>query len=98
MPLQVCIVDDDRDIRSALEEIISMSDGYRVCGSLSLSEEAIQKIPLLNSDVVLMDINLGDGDNGIECVKRLKKQNPEIQFMMCTVYEDDESWSFYPKG
>jgi len=37
-----------------------------------------------------MDINLGDGESGIECVRELKPENPEVLFMMCTVYEEDE--------
>jgi DNA-binding NarL/FixJ family response regulator len=37
-----------------------------------------------------MDINLGEGESGIDCVRELKPHNPEILFMMCTVYEDDE--------
>jgi DNA-binding NarL/FixJ family response regulator len=90
MAINVCIVDDNKDIRSALEEIVSMSDGYNLSGSFSTAEDAVQKIPLLNPDVVLMDINLGEGDSGIDCVRKLKEQNPEILFMMCTVYEEDD--------
>ncbi len=90
MSIRVCIVDDNKDIRSALEQIVSMSDGYSLCGGFSTAEDAIQKIPLLNPDVVLMDINLGEGFSGIECVRELKQQSPEILFMMCTVYEEDD--------
>ena len=90
MAINVCIVDDNKDIRSALEEIVSMSDGYNLSGSFSTAEDAIQKIPLLDPDVVLMDINLGEGDSGIDCVRKLKEQSPEILFMMCTVYEEDD--------
>jgi DNA-binding NarL/FixJ family response regulator len=39
--------------------------------------------------VVLMDINLG-GMSGIECVRVLKPMYPDILYMMCTVYEEDE--------
>ena len=90
MDITVCIVDDNKDIRSALEQIIIMSDGYKLLAGFETAEDAIQKIPLLRPNVVLMDINLGEGENGIDCVKRLKGDNPEILFMMCTVYEDDE--------
>ena len=37
-----------------------------------------------------MDINLGEGESGIDCVRQLKPQHPEILFMMCTIYEEDE--------
>jgi len=89
MTITVCIVDDNKDIRSALEQIIIMSDGYRLLGSFSSAEEAIGRIPGLRPHVVLMDINLG-GMSGIECVSRLKPMYPDILYMMCTVYEEDE--------
>ncbi|HVS97316.1 MAG TPA: response regulator transcription factor [Puia sp.] len=90
MTISVCIVDDNKDIRSALEQIILMADGYTLAGSFSDAEEALQKIPLVRPNIVLMDINLGDGENGIDCVRQLKPQHPDILFMMCTVYEEDE--------
>lgn len=90
MVTSVCIVDDNKDIRTALEQIVLMSDDHRLLGSFTSAAEAIQKIPILHPHVVLMDINLGEGENGIDCVRQLKADNPEILFMMCTVYEDDE--------
>lgn len=89
MAITVCIVDDNKDIRSALEQIVIMSDGYRLLGSFPSAEEAIGKIPSLHPQVVLMDINLG-GMSGIECVRKLKPVDPDILYMMCTVYEEDE--------
>ncbi|MEO5997034.1 MAG: response regulator transcription factor [Chitinophagaceae bacterium] len=89
MDITVCIVDDTDDIRMALEEIVSMTDGYKLLGGFSSGEEALEKLLVLRPQVVLMDINLG-GISGIECVRRLKPQNPDILYMMCTVYEEDE--------
>lgn len=90
MSISVCIVDDNKDIRSALEQIILMADGYELAGSFSGVEEALQGIPLISPQVVLMDINLGETESGIDCVRELKPLYPEILFMMCTVYEEDE--------
>ena len=88
--ISVCIVDDNNELRSALEEIVSMSDGFKCTGTMRTADEAIRKLPLLNPDVVLMDINLGGGDTGIDCVRDLKPRMPHTNFMMCTVYEEDE--------
>jgi len=88
--ISVCIVDDNRDLRNALEEIISMSEGYECVGTIGTAEEAIRQIPDLQPDVVLMDINLGTEESGIDCVRVLKQQVPATNFMMCTVYEEDE--------
>jgi DNA-binding NarL/FixJ family response regulator len=88
-PISVCIVEDNHDILHALEQIITMSDGYKLLGSFTSAEDALIGLPALHPNVVMMDINLGKM-NGIECVKRIKPQHPEILFMMCTVYEEDE--------
>lgn len=88
--ISVCIVDDVSELRQALEEIVSSSDGYRCIGTMSNAAEALTKIPMLRPDVVLMDINLGVGESGIDCVRELKPLLPTTNFMMCTVYEDDE--------
>lgn len=88
--IRVCIVDDNPDLRSALEEIIRMSDDYRCVGTMSNAKEAKLKLPDLKPDVVLMDINLGGDENGIDCVRDLKPQIQQTNFMMCTVYEENE--------
>lgn len=90
METTVCIVEDNQEIRSALEQIINMSDGYDLVASFTNAEDALQSLPVLKPKVVLMDINLGEGDTGIDCVRKLKGDNPDMLFMMCTIYEDDE--------
>lgn len=88
--IRVCIVDDNPDLRSALEEIIKMSDDYRCVGTMSNAKEAKMKLPIVKPDVVLMDINLGGDESGIDCVRDLKPQMQQTNFMMCTVYEENE--------
>jgi len=87
--ISVCVVEDNKDIRQALEQIIMMTDGYRFAGSFTSAELALVGIPKIKPNVVLMDINLG-GMSGIECVRQLKPRFPVILYMICTVYEEDE--------
>lgn len=51
------------------------------------SLEAVDALPSVQPDVVLMDINL-PRLTGVDCVRRLKPQMPQTQFLMLTVYED----------
>ena len=87
--IPVAIVEDNNDIRTALEQIIETSADYSLAGSCINGEEALMKLPGLNPKVVLMDIGLG-GMSGIEVVRELKATHPSILFMMCTIYDDDE--------
>lgn len=88
--LKLCIVEDNPQIQGLLEQIIQMSPDCKWLASYNNAEDAIKNIPLLKPDVVLTDINLGDGKSGIDCVREIKAEHPEILFMMCTVYEEDE--------
>jgi DNA-binding NarL/FixJ family response regulator len=88
--ISVCIVDDNRELRNALEEIITMSEGYLSIGTIGTAEDAINQLPILQPEVVLMDINLGTEQSGIDVVRRLKPGMPDTNFMMCTVYEEDD--------
>ncbi len=88
--ITVCIVDDNNELRMALKEIVSMSAGFKCTDTMSNAAEAIVKLPLIKPNVVLMDINLGEGESGIDCVRVLKPMIPATNFMMCTVYEEDE--------
>ena len=87
--IRVSIVEDNHFIRMALEQILINAVGYDVVALYGSGEEAVNKMPDEIPDVVLMDINMGKM-SGIEAVRIIKEKCPSIQFMMCTVYEDDE--------
>jgi len=87
--IRVSIVEDNHFIRMALEQILINAVGYDVVALYGSGEEAVDKMPDEIPDVVLMDINMGK-ISGIEAVRIIKEKCPSIQFMMCTVYEDDE--------
>ncbi len=88
--ITVVIVEDVKEIREGLQLLIDGSEGFSCRQVFSNAEEAIEKLPDIYPDVVLMDINL-PGINGIEAVRKLKNQCRKTQFIMSTVYEDDES-------
>ncbi len=88
--IAVAIVEDIKEIREGLRILINLSDGFNCEHVYATAEQALDLLPQNKPDVVLMDINL-PGINGIECVKQLKLMCPNTQFIMSTVYEDDEN-------
>lgn len=89
MVIQVAIVEDLEEIRDALRRYISIDEELLLTGYFSNAEEAAKELPELQPDIVIMDINL-PGMSGIECIRQIKPHCPTCQFMMFTVYEDDE--------
>jgi DNA-binding NarL/FixJ family response regulator len=89
MCIKVAIVEDNQDIRTALEQIINMTEELELCCTCENGEDALIKLRMFKPQIVLMDIHLG-GIDGIEVVKILKSEEAEMLFMMCTVYEEDE--------
>src|SRR5687767_8617769 len=89
MAISIAIVEDLEEIRDALRTYIGLDKELLLCGSYSQAEEAVIALPQLQPDLVIMDINL-PGMTGIECIQQVKPLCPSTQFMMFTVYEDDE--------
>ncbi|MGA4643021.1 response regulator [Limisphaera sp. 4302-co] len=90
MPIKVAIVEDNEKLRDTLGRVLDRTEGFACAGRFATAEEALEQVPALKPDVVLMDINL-PGINGVECVRRLKEQCPDTQFIMLTVYEDTDN-------
>jgi DNA-binding NarL/FixJ family response regulator len=87
MAITVCIVEDDGSARKILAGWIARSGEFTLAGEWGDAESAIARLPSVQPDVVLMDINL-PVMSGVEAVRRLKPSLPRTQFVMLTVYED----------
>jgi DNA-binding NarL/FixJ family response regulator len=87
--ITVSIVEDDAPARGILTELVRATNGFKCVGAHKNAETALTALPQEKPSVVLMDINL-PGMSGIECVRRLKPQMMDTQFVMLTVYEDPD--------
>ena len=89
MSISLAIVEDLAEVREGLKQFISLNPEFTIVDTFQTAEEAMHELPRLNPDIVIMDINL-PGISGIECIRQIKKKTPRTQFMMFTVYENDE--------
>ncbi len=87
--IKVSIVEDIPEIRNGLVSFISKEKNLCILDAFENAEIALYSIPNNIPDIVIMDINL-PGMNGIECIEALKKEFPQIHFMIFTIYENDE--------
>jgi DNA-binding NarL/FixJ family response regulator len=83
------LIEDTENYRTAIASLLGLSAEVQLAGSWRDAETAIKEVPGILPDVILMDIQL-PGLNGIECIRRLKKDCPNIQFLVLTVFGEDE--------
>ena len=89
MATKILVFDDNRGRREALQLLIESSDDLEFVGARENCNNVEADISQLKPDVVLMDIDM-PGTNGIEGLKRIRTQAPEVFIIMQTVFEDDE--------
>jgi DNA-binding NarL/FixJ family response regulator len=87
--IDVAIVEDDDRVRTSLARLLARADGLRCTSQHADAEDALAALPELKPDVVLMDIKL-PGMSGVECVAQLKPVLAKTQFIMLTVYQENE--------
>ncbi|MCX6235095.1 MAG: response regulator transcription factor [Bacteroidetes bacterium] len=88
--ISIAIIEDDEDIRESLKILIQTTEGFECAGTFADAETGLEFLTGNPADIVLMDIQL-PGMNGIECVRQLKSIHPEMQFIMCTIFQNDDS-------
>jgi DNA-binding NarL/FixJ family response regulator len=87
--LQVALVEDERGIRESWSRLIDSFPDFKCLCACNSGEEALQTIPAVQPDVILMDVML-PGMSGIECTMRLKEILPETRTIILTALDDDE--------
>lgn len=88
MPARVFVVEDDEIIAGLIRQILA-ARGYRVAGSAASGEEALERIPAVPCDVILMDIGLAGDADGIT-VARILSTRVRIPVIFVTAQFDDQ--------
>lgn len=89
MSLRIAIFDDNKNIRDSITMLLQTVPEFEVAGSFSNVLDCIEDIRESKPDIVLMDIEM-PGMTGIEAVRTLKKEFPQVLILMQTVFEDDD--------
>lgn len=85
----VGLVDDDVLVRAGVRLILEAEDDIEVVGEWSSGREAIEAVRRLHPAVVLMDIEMPDGD-GIEATREIVTKSEETRVVMLTTFESDD--------
>jgi DNA-binding NarL/FixJ family response regulator len=88
--IRVAIIEDNTVIREGLSALINGTPEYSCVGSFSDCESFLSKLEKLDVNVALMDIGL-PGMTGIEGIEKAKINKPELNILVLTVYEDNNT-------
>ena len=87
--IKVIITDDHAILRDGLKQILSETDDIQVIAEAESATEAIMIARKNPADVVVLDISLPDR-NGVEALKTLKKENPNLAVLMLSMHKEDQ--------
>jgi DNA-binding NarL/FixJ family response regulator len=87
--LKLAIVEDNHTLRKSLENLCQQAEGIDCVCSLGNLMNVVSELSKSEPDIVLMDIGLPN-ISGIEGVRTIRTNFPEMQVMMFTVFEDDD--------
>jgi DNA-binding NarL/FixJ family response regulator len=89
MSARIAIFDDNKNIRDSIQLLLQTELEFEVVGTFSHVLDCIDDVKDCKPDIILMDIEM-PGMTGIEAVRTLKKEFPNILILMQTVFEDDD--------
>jgi len=88
--VRILLVDDHAVVRSGLRMLLESKPGIEVAGDAADGDEAIRLARELSPDVVLMDLSMPHGKDGLTATGELKKLMPDIAVLILTMHDDDE--------
>ena len=89
MTISVLLVDDHALIRQGLRRAFEQTEDLEVVAEASSVAEALALDRAHTPDVVVVDVNLGDG-SGIDVVRRVRSERPQAGLVVLTMYDGDE--------
>ncbi|HVY06623.1 MAG TPA: response regulator transcription factor [Burkholderiales bacterium] len=87
--IRLLIVDDHAIVRHGLRQVVSESADIEVAAEAGSSAEAVRLLRDNSYDLVLLDISLPD-KNGIETLKQIKRDKPQMPVIMLSMHAEDE--------
>ena len=88
-PLRLLIFEDNDDMRESLSIMFKEVDGILLTAAYPDALQVVEDVKANEPDIILMDIDMPKV-NGMEAVWQVKKQFPDIQILMLTVFDDND--------
>lgn len=88
-PIKVMIVDDHPMVADGIESILESYDDVQVVGTLSNGRQAIDALPQLRPDVILMDLNMPE-IGGLTATEMVLELDPDVRVLILSMHDSAE--------
>ncbi len=91
-PVRVLVVDDHEVVRRGVVDVVDADPALSVVAEAGTVLDAVRRAAAVRPDVAVVDLKLPDG-TGIEVVRRLREDQPEVRCVVLTSFDDDEAFA-----
>ena len=90
MTIKVFLLDDHEIVRRGVRDLLEAAGDIEVVGEAGTVAQALERIPLAQPDVCVLDVQLPDG-SGVSGCRDVRSARPELGCLMLTSFSDDEA-------
>ncbi len=84
MAYKVLIADDQKMVRQMFETVVNGTSDYTIAGMAKTAAETVRICLEQKIDLVLMDVVMGYGRDGLDAAKQIKQERPDVKIMIVT--------------
>ena len=88
--IRVFLLDDHEVVRRGVADLLESAGDIEIVGEAGTAAQAMARVPALNPQVAVVDVQLPDG-NGVTVCRDLRSDFPDLKCLMLTSFEDDEA-------
>jgi DNA-binding NarL/FixJ family response regulator len=90
MTIRVFLLDDHEIVRRGVRDLLEAEPDIEVVGEAGTVAQALDRLPLCEPDVAVLDVQLPDG-SGVEVCREARSARPELACLMLTSFDHDEA-------
>lgn len=87
--MRIMIADDHALVRNALSFMLNAQSDMEVVADAADGNEVFMKLEQIPVDIVLMDISMPPGENGLQTTKRIKEARPDVKVIILTMHDEE---------
>ncbi len=87
--IRIALIDDHRVVQTGLRSYLEAFSDLQVIGAAASGEEALKRLEEWLPDVVVMDLHMPGGIDGVEATRRVRALSPHTQVVVLTAHTDE---------